>query len=163
MIRHAGLIARRMRGRWLGALIEGPSGSGKSDLALRALARGWTLVADDRTVVWVSDGRLFGRAPDALAGLIEARGVGILAAPRRGLAEIAILVRCVERAAVERMPDPETQKLLGIALPAAALAALDDSAPAKLDRALAGLDSPTNRRITTAAPARGSPDAGGVP
>ena len=163
MIRHAGLIARRVRGRWLGALIEGPSGSGKSDLALRALARGWTLVADDRTVVWVSDGRLFGRAPDALAGLIEARGVGILAAPRRGLAEIAILVRCVERAAVERMPDPETQKLLGIALPAVALAALDDSAPAKLDRALAGLDSPANRRITTPAPARGSPDAGGVP
>ena len=58
MIRHAGLIARRMGGVWRGVLIEGPSGAGKSDLALRALDQGFRLVADDRVVVWTDAGRL---------------------------------------------------------------------------------------------------------
>ena len=63
-------------------LIEGPSGSGKSDLALRAIEIGFRLVADDRTLVWASGGALYGRAPAPLGGLIEVRGVGVLAGPR---------------------------------------------------------------------------------
>jgi serine kinase of HPr protein (carbohydrate metabolism regulator) len=81
MIRHAGLIAHRVAGTWRGALVEGPSGVGKSDLALRALDQGFVLVADDRTLVFVSGGELYGRAPDALAGLVEARGLGVLPQP----------------------------------------------------------------------------------
>ena len=77
MILHAGLIAARIAGFWRGVLIEGPSGSGKSDLALRALSQGFRLVADDRVVVWASGGRLFGRAPEILNGLIELRGLGV--------------------------------------------------------------------------------------
>ena len=69
MIRHAGLVALRWRGDWQGVLIEGPPGSGKSDLALRALTEGFRLVADDRVLLWTSGGRLWGRAPDVLAGL----------------------------------------------------------------------------------------------
>ena len=46
---HAGLIALYDAGGWKGVLIEGASGSGKSDLALRCLGRGFRLVADDRT------------------------------------------------------------------------------------------------------------------
>ena len=87
-IRHAGLIARRIRGRWLGALIEGPSGAGKSDLALRALDRGFRLVADDRVLVWAADGRVFGRAPAPLRGLIEARGLGVIPVEPVAFAEI---------------------------------------------------------------------------
>ena len=64
MIRHAGLIARFEPPVWRGVLIDGPSGSGKSDLALRALDGGWMLVADDRVLVWACEGRLYGRAPD---------------------------------------------------------------------------------------------------
>ena len=163
MILHAGLIARRADGFWRGALIEGPSGAGKSDLALKALAAGWALVADDRTVVWRDAERLWGRAPDPLAGLIEARGLGVLAAPRLPFAEIALVVRCAPADAVERMPEPASWSALGTEVPLVVLAAFEESATAKLDRALGVLDSTRNRRIKRPAPAKGPPDAGGVP
>jgi serine kinase of HPr protein (carbohydrate metabolism regulator) len=163
MIRHAGLIARFEAGRWRGVLIEGRSGAGKSDLALRALALGWTLIADDRTLVWASEGRLYGRAPEALAGLIEVRGLGVAVLPRRAFAAIALIARCVESAAMERMPEADRETLLGVSLPVAAIAALEPSAPAKLGRALSVLDFSANRRIKRPAPAAFSPDAGGVP
>ena len=51
MIVHAGLVALRHGGLWRGALITGPSGSGKSDLALRCLEHGFRLVADDRVLL----------------------------------------------------------------------------------------------------------------
>jgi serine kinase of HPr protein (carbohydrate metabolism regulator) len=136
VIRHGGLIARFDGGRWKGVLIEGDSGSGKSDLALRAISAGWVLIADDRTLVWTSRGRLYGRAPDSLVGLIEARGLGVLDIPRRDLAQIVLAVRCMDAAALERTPDPTTTRVLGVTLPLVALAALEPSAPAKLDRAL---------------------------
>lgn len=139
MIHHAGLLALRPAGDWLGALIEGPSGSGKSDLALRALDAGWSLVADDRTLLWACEGRLYGRATDTLTGLIEARGVGVLPTLSRTYAEIRLIVRCVPAEAVERLPNDETQALLGVSLPLVRLAALEASAPAKLSRALTHL------------------------
>jgi len=139
VILHAGLLALRLAGDWRGALIEGASGSGKSDLALRALDAGWSLVADDRTLVWSCGGRLYGRAPDVLAGLVEARGLGVLPAPGRAYAEIGLIVRCIGAGPVERLPDGETQAVLGVDLPLVRLAALEASAPAKLSRALTHL------------------------
>ena len=135
MIRHAGLIARRIAGAWRGALIEGPSGVGKSDLALRALDQGFSLVADDRTLVFVSSGKLFGRAPDTLAGLIEARGVGVLSQPRLPFCRIDLLVRCVDRPqAVERLPDPLFEVLEGVSTPVLRLWPLEPGAPGKIRR-----------------------------
>ena len=163
MIRHAGLIARYQGGCWRGVLIEGPAGAGKSDLALRALALGWSLIADDRTLVWASSGRLYGRAPDALAGLIEVRGLGVVAVPHRAFAAIALAAHCVDAEAVDRTPLPETLSLLGLSLPLVAMAAREPSAPAKLGRALSLLDFADNRRIKRPAPTEVSPGAGGVP
>jgi serine kinase of HPr protein (carbohydrate metabolism regulator) len=137
MILHAGLVALRQDGLWRGALIAGPSGVGKSDLALRALESGFRLVADDRTQVWASGGALFGRAPSPLAGLIEARGHGITPEPAIGVAEIVLMVRCVEdAAAIARMPDPTTETLAGVTVPLWRLDARAPSAPAKLRRAM---------------------------
>ena len=137
MIRHAGLIARRIRGHWRGILIEGPSGAGKSDLALRALSLGFRHVADDRTVVFVSQGRLFGRAPPALAGLMEVRGVGVLPAPALAFAEIFLAARCVSSAdAAERVADRTLERILGIEIPVFDFWPLAPSAPAKLAGAL---------------------------
>ena len=147
MICHAGLIARFEAGGWRGVLIEGRSGAGKSDLALRTLALGWSLIADDRTLVWVSQGRLYGRAPDALEGLIEVRGLGVIAVPRRPFARIDMVARCVEPDAVERTPEPRAEIVLGLALPLVAIAACQPSTPAKLGRALSILDFSANRRI----------------
>ena len=134
---HAGLIALYDRGRWNGVLIEGESGSGKSDLALRCLSHGFRLVADDRTRLWASEGRLFGCAPDPIAGLIELRGLGVLPEPVRRLAEIRLVARCLEPGdSLERLPDRDVRVLMGIALPRVAVRPLEASAPEKLARAL---------------------------
>ena len=134
---HAGLVALYDGGAWKGVLIQGPSGVGKSDLALRALHLGFRLVADDRTLLWTSGGRLFGACPPAIAGLIEARGVGVTPAATRALAEIRLIVRCLAPGAtVERMPPPACETLLGVALPTLDLRPLEGSAPMKLLHAL---------------------------
>ena len=144
MIRHAGLIALRLEGAWRGVLIEGAAGAGKSDLALRSLAAGFRLVADDRLMLWVSGGALFGRAPDTLAGRLEIRGLDVVTAPALPLARVALLVRC---GAPERIPKPRSEKILGLAIPLVELDPREPSAPAKLSRALSHFDAAHNRRI----------------
>ena len=135
MILHAGLVALRVAGFWRGVLICGGSGSGKSDLALKALDEGFQLVADDRVIVWRSGRALFGRAPSPLAGLIEARGHGMLSNPSLSLAEIVLVATCAEEA-IERMPDLETIEVAGARLPHVRLNPFETSATAKLRRAL---------------------------
>ena len=159
MIRHAGLIARFDRGRWRGVLIEGASGAGKSDLALRLLDAGFRLVADDRTLVWASEGRLFGRAPETIAGLIEARGHGILTTPAIVFAEIVLAAHCVT-GAVERLPDPRTEIIAGVATPACDINPRELSAPAKLCRAMQHLGGTAQQAYQAAS--RGGGDRAGT-
>ncbi len=133
---HAGLIAVYDRGDWRGVLIEGPSGVGKSDLALRALGLGFALVADDRVRLWVCRARLWGAPPAALAGLIEARGLGVAPERSRPFAQIRLVIRCLAPGEpVERMPDLSARTLLGVEVPVLALRPLEASAPEKLYRA----------------------------
>lgn len=134
---HGGLVALRLDGRWRGVLILGPSGVGKSDLALRALDSGFRLVADDRVAVWTSGGALYGRAPDPLRGLIEARGHGVTTESPVAFAEIVMAARCLEATQViERMPAPEAETIAGTPVPLLRLDPREASAPAKLRRAL---------------------------
>jgi len=134
---HAGLIAIYGRGGWKGVLIEGGSGSGKSDLALRCLSHGFRLVADDRTRLWICEGRLFGASPKPIAGLIEVRGLGVLPEPARPMAEVHLVIHCLAAAdRVERLPDHDTRVLLGMALPKVFVRPLEASAPEKVLRAL---------------------------
>jgi len=93
-------------------LIQGPSGSGKSRLALtllHAAAQGVIafarLVADDRVHVEAKHGRLLVRPAEALAGLIEIRGLGIRRVPYEPLAVVGLVVELGQPAA-ERLPDP---------------------------------------------------------
>ena len=144
MIRHAGLIARKRQGRWRGVLIEGPSGSGKSDLALRALDQGFQLVADDRVLLWTSAGRLFGRAPGALAGLLEVRGQGVVSLPFVAFCEVVLLARSGDP---ERTPDPTTETILAVPISRLSVDFLHASTPAKICRALAAFDAAHKRRI----------------
>ncbi|WP_304165211.1 HPr kinase/phosphorylase [Phenylobacterium aquaticum] len=133
MILHAGLIAAFGPGGWRGVLIEGPSGAGKSDLALRALGHGFRLVADDRVLIWQSGGALYGRAPDALAGRLEVRGLDVVTEPAIPYCRIGL---CVGLGAPERIPEPAWKAYLGLSLPLIILSPLESSAPAKLARAL---------------------------
>lgn len=143
-VRHAGLIAIRIDGFWRGVLIEGPSGAGKSDLALRALGQGFSLVADDRVILWRSADRLFGRAPDALAGQLEIRGLDVVRVSAIPLAEVALLARC---GTAERIPEPRSADILGISTPRIDIDPRQASAPAKLRRALSHFDAAHKRRI----------------
>lgn len=109
---HATVVALDDRG----LLITGPSGSGKSSLALMLMAQGARLVADDRVLLSVAGGRLWARAPEALSGLIEARGVGLLRAEALPTAALAAAVRLGEDEP-HRLPPPRVLTLHGIALP----------------------------------------------
>lgn len=82
-------------------LLLGPSGSGKSDLALRLLAFGFELVADDQ--VLITDGDV--SCPAELAGLLEARGIGIVRLPYRGRARLVLIAEL--GAVTDRLPRPE--------------------------------------------------------
>jgi serine kinase of HPr protein (carbohydrate metabolism regulator) len=143
MIRHAGLIARRIGGLWRGALIEGASGVGKSDLALRAVESGFRLVADDRVTVFVSGGRLQGVAPAPLVGLLEIRGLGVVSQAAIAVAQVSLIVRCIDTpSAIERLPDPRFETILGVDVPVFDLWPLEPAAPVKIRRMLEHLGVP---------------------
>jgi serine kinase of HPr protein (carbohydrate metabolism regulator) len=108
----------------LGVLILGASGAGKSDLALRLIGRGALLVADDQTEVAVVGSALRASAPASIEGLIEARGVGIAAAPRKRATRLALAVALIETSA-ERMPEPRAWSLPGMENPRIPLIDLD--------------------------------------
>jgi len=118
VILHATLIAERRGGEWRGVLLRGASGAGKSGLAMQLMQTGWRLVADDRVSLWRSGGRLFGRAPDVLAGLIEARTVGVCLVATLPFVEIRRIVDAAEDlAALERTPAPLVAEIEGVVLP----------------------------------------------
>ena len=132
---HATCLA--LEGR--GLLLRGPSGSGKSDLALRLIEEGARLVADDQTLLTETDGRLIARSPDSIAGKLEVRGVGIRRVPSLSETTLELIVDLVGSGAVERLPDPQSESLGGVELPRIALDPFAASAPLKLRLALEGL------------------------
>lgn len=116
----------------MGVLLRGPSGSGKSDLALRLIEDGGRLVADDWAELEVRDGRLVARAPDAIAGLFEARGLGVLRLDAVPEAALGLVVELVGAGEVERLPAKRLCDDLPLALPLFRLHAFEPSAPAKV-------------------------------
>ena len=109
-------------------LIRGPAGSGKSELAWAliqaadtGLIRFARLVGDDRVHVEAAHGRLLVRPAEALAGLIEVRGLGIRRLPFEPLAAVGLLVD-LGVADAERLPASSESSLAGITLPRLAVA-----------------------------------------
>lgn len=100
-----------------GILLLGPSGSGKSDLAIQLIDRGADLVADDCVEVVRDGSGLVGRAPKPIGGLIESRGVGIMRVPFRRACMLSLAVQLKRGKDFERLPEPRTLHLLGYDLP----------------------------------------------
>ena len=121
-------------------LLRGPSGAGKSDLAFRLIredASGETrLVADDQVALHLEGEAVIARAPALLAGLLELRGLGLVAMPGAAQAPLALIADLVPREEVPRLPEPRFEEILGRRLPLLALHAFDGTAPAKLRLAL---------------------------
>jgi HPr kinase/phosphorylase len=107
---HGQLHANCVERGGAGILLLGIPGAGKSDLTLRLLEHGFSLVADDR--VDIADG--VARAPSALAGLLEVRGLGILRVNYTEWATIALAIEL--EASPVRLPSPRRHQALGVPL-----------------------------------------------
>lgn len=128
---HASSVA--LEGR--AVLISGPSGSGKSDLSLRLLDRGFTLVSDDQTIIKKDGSRLVASAPQNIAGKLEIRGIGIVDVERTDNVPVALIVELMGE--IQRLPDDSRQRpILGVMLPLVTIDAMTASAPSKVAIAL---------------------------
>jgi HPr kinase/phosphorylase len=131
---HASCVTRN----GAGVLLLGPPGSGKSDLALRLMDRGFLLVADDR--VDIEDG--VARPAAALAGLLEVRGLGILKLPHQAEARLAL---AVELGSACRLPAPARHPTLDLPL-----LLLDATSASAAQRVALALDCALGRIVQVA-------------
>ncbi|MFN8882819.1 MAG: HPr kinase/phosphorylase [Alphaproteobacteria bacterium] len=120
-------------------LFRGPSGTGKSDLVLRLIGRGWQLVADDQVMLegWAVS------APSALHGMLELRGLGIFSTlPVAENARLRLVVDLAARADVPRLPEPAFWQGPAGAVPRITLHAFEASA---CDKVIYALGAATGR------------------
>lgn len=134
---HASTVA--LGGR--AVLITGPSGSGKSDLTLRLLERGFVLVSDDQTIVRNTGSKLLASAPPTIKGKLEIRGVGIVDMEQVDDVPVALVVELTSE--IQRLPDDSRERLvLGLGVPLISVDAMSASAASKVALALDRLGLP---------------------
>jgi serine kinase of HPr protein (carbohydrate metabolism regulator) len=127
------------------ALLRGPPGCGKSDLALRCIAipQGLPvagpvlLVADDQVLAKRNGAIVELQVPPSIAGLLEVRGVGLVRLPYKPKATLALVVDLVAKDCIERMPPADlAAQIAGSRVPLIRLDGLAPSAPLKVALAL---------------------------
>jgi len=131
---HASCAARANAQGGDALLLLGPPGSGKSDMLLRLLRHGFSLVADDQVII--EDGRA--RAPASLAGLLEVRGLGLFRLNYLPMATLRLVITLGQGA--DRLPEPRRHEVLD--LPEITLDPALVSAP---ERAVLALDAACGR------------------
>lgn len=118
-----------------GVLLVGPSGSGKSDLALRLIDRGAVLISDDAVYIEQSSGKALLQAAPNIEGRIELRGVGIIEVPHTKYTAMRMVAEMA--APDERIPSTNlSTNIAGHSVPSVKIAALEASAPLKVEYAL---------------------------
>ncbi len=116
-------------------LITGPSGSGKSDLTLRLLDRGFSLVSDDQTIIKKVGTRLTATAPPTIRGKLEIRGIGIVTMPPVDDQPVALVVELTSD--IQRLPDDSRDRpIMGLPVPLISVDAMTASAASKVALAL---------------------------
>lgn len=139
-----------------GVLLLGPSGSGKSDLALRLIDAGATLVSDDQ-VDLVSAGQgeragVLASAPAEIRGLLEIRGIGIVQLETVETTPLALVVQLVAPDRVERLPDAAVWICQDLEIPMITLTPFEASAVAKLRLAVSAPNMNDGAMIDDAGP-----------
>ncbi len=121
-----------------GVMFLGPPGSGKSELVLRLLRRGWSLVADDQVELEADADGLLARPPAALGGMLEVRGLGIFRGlPVTAPARLRLAVELLPAGtAPPRLPEPARYDAAGRGIPRIALAGHEAAAADKVALAL---------------------------
>lgn len=116
-------------------MIEGRSGSGKSDLALRLIDRGAKLVSDDYTLARRQGKLLLASPPPNIAGKMEVRGIGLVDMEFVGDVPVCLIVQLFD--VVDRMPPvPEKRVVAGVPVPVMKIAPMENSAPLKVELAM---------------------------
>ena len=112
-------------------LLEGVSGTGKPDLALRLIDRGAMLISDDRTLLVRKGKDLLARAPGTIRGRIEVRGIGIVTMEHVEDIPVNLIVRL----GVEpmRMPERRQRRIAGVIVREVAFEAFHASTPIKIE------------------------------
>lgn len=131
---HASCAALARSGGSDAVLLLGPPGSGKSDLLLRLLHRGFTLVADDQVDIENNSAS----APQPLAGLLEVRGLGIFRLPYLASAPLRLAIQLGIQPV--RLPEPERHAPTGLPL-----VTLDPASPSAPDRVILALAAATGQ------------------
>ena len=131
---HATCIALGDRG----ILLCGKPGSGKSDLALRLIDGGATLVSDDQTILERRGERVLCAPPGTIAGKLEVRGLGIISMEHR-TASLGLVVDLVGPDEIERLPEIGHVTYLGLEFPLLPMNPFEASAAAKLRIAVSRL------------------------
>ncbi len=107
----------------IGILIQGSSGSGKTSLMLGLLERSKlenlnaSMIADDQVLLKHDKNSLIACTPEAIAGLVEVRGHGILQYPHKSSCKVRLIVNILEDEKIERMPDQKYQIFENLKLP----------------------------------------------
>jgi HPr kinase/phosphorylase len=97
-----------------GVLLRGHAGAGKSSFALSLINRGFRLVADDQVRTRTEDGLLIASPAEALKGLLEVRGIGILNFDYTSSCHVQYLIDLVPGYMSDRMPTLSHFSLSGI-------------------------------------------------
>ncbi|MEE8294527.1 MAG: HPr kinase/phosphatase C-terminal domain-containing protein [Sphingomonadales bacterium] len=118
-------------------LLEGPSGVGKSDLALRLISRGAILISDDYVNLKAVSGKLVASPPKNIAAKLEVRGIGIHDFPFVENIPVVLVISLAPREDISRMPEKNFIEILGFRLPKFVLHAFDASTPDKIFMLLA--------------------------
>jgi serine kinase of HPr protein (carbohydrate metabolism regulator) len=128
---HASTVALDCRA----VLITGISGSGKSDLALQLIDRGFTLVADDQTIVQKRGTRLFANVPSTIRGKLEIRGLGIV--PMAVTEDVPVTLVVELASDIQRFPSDTRERIIcGLPVPLISVDARTASAASKVSLAL---------------------------
>ena len=117
-------------------LFRGPSGSGKSDLALRCIEKGADLISDDQTILCRKNKKIIASAPRSIAGKLEVRGLGILDFPYREDASLVLVLDLINEGALERLPKIGFVDYFDIKIPNLRILSFESSAVEKVSLAL---------------------------
>jgi serine kinase of HPr protein (carbohydrate metabolism regulator) len=115
-----------------GVLIRGPSGSGKSDLALRLIDDGGILIADDQVLIKFVGKELHLSAPNSISGLIEVRGVGVLKIKHVSGVPLSLIVDINTKEQLQRLPAIKKEVINDIHISVIRINAFESSAIAKI-------------------------------
>ena len=114
-----------------GVMITGKSGFGKSDLALRLIDSGATLISDDVTICETVGNSIFLFPPNEIRGLLEVRELGIMTVPYIENIKLSLVVELVEKE-IDRLPQQSFTNLLNIKIQKIKIQGKNSSSVAKI-------------------------------